>query len=412
MKSISVSLVIVAILSGVFISSCKSAPESGKSTSPATAVKKATVAEIESPAPAGSAEPNLSTGDGHVYLSWIETANNKASLKFSVLGENQTWSPAVTVAEGQHWFINSSDFPSLIALANGTLAAHWLGDNKEGTEAYNVNIAISRDNGKTWSKPIIPHSDRSMNEHGFVSLIALGPTQLGAVWLDGKKLKDEVGDMALMYTTMDLDGKIGKETVLDGRVCECCQTSAAITPDGPIVVYRDRSDKEIRDISTTRLVKDTWTTPQIVNPDNWEIDGCPVNGPSISTSGNNAAVAWFTAPHDESQVNVALSSDGGKTFGHPIRVDGGTPVGRVGVVSLESGGALVSWVEQADKGTQVRVRRVDASGASPDILIPSEKSSSSFTAVPRITRNGNLAVVAWTDKETPSRVHTAAIKLD
>src|SRR5215471_9329588 len=170
------SIIFAAFLSGVLLSNCKSTSKSGKTTSPAAASKKIAVAEIESPAPAGSAEPNLSTGsDGHVYLSWIESANDKASLKFSVLGENQTWAPSATVAEGQHWFINSSDFPSLIALPNGTLAAHWLADNKEDTEAYNVNIAISRDSGKTWSKPIIPHSDRSMNEHGFVSLIALGP---------------------------------------------------------------------------------------------------------------------------------------------------------------------------------------------------------------------------------------------
>ncbi len=407
-----ISIVFAAILSGILISSCKSAPEPEKAATSSAAANKMSVAEIESPAPTGSAEPNLSTGpDGHVYLSWIESENSTASLKFSVL-DGEKWTPAGTVATGQDWFINSSDFPSLIAMSNGTLAAHWLGNNKEGTEAYNVNIAISRDNGKTWSKPFIPHSDRSVNEHGFVSLVALGPAQLGAVWLDGKKIKDEVGDMALLYTTMDLDGKVGKETVLDGRVCECCQTSAAVTPDGLIVAYRDRSDKEIRDISTIRQVKDNWTASQIVNPDNWEIDGCPVNGPAVSASGNNAAVAWFTAPHDDAQVNVALSSDGGKTFGHPIRVDGGTPVGRVGVASLESGGALVSWVEQADSGTQVRLRRVEASGALAEALIPSEKSSSSFTAVPRITRSGNRVVVAWTDKEKPSKVHTATVKLD
>jgi len=407
------SIVFATILSTLLFSGCKSAQESGKSPSAATPPQKATVAEIESPAPAGSAEPNLSTGaDGKVYLSWIESSNGKSSLKFSTMSENQPWSAAATVAEGQHWFINSSDFPSLIALPNGTLAAHWLGDSKEDTEAYNVNISISKDSGKTWSKPIIPHSDRSMNEHGFVSLIALGASQLGVVWLDGKKLKDEVGDMALMFTTMDLDGKVGKENMLDGRVCECCQTSAAPTPDGLIIAYRDRSDKEIRDISTIRMVKDSWTPSQIVHPDNWEIDGCPVNGPAISTAGSHAALAWFTAPHDQSQVNVALSSDGGKTFGNPVRVDGGTPVGRVGITALESGSALVSWVEQTDKGTQVRLRRIDAGGASPDILIPSEKSSSSFTAVPRITRSGNLVVVAWTDKETPSKVHTATMKLD
>jgi hypothetical protein len=46
-----------------------------------------------------------------------------------------------------------------------------------------------------------------------------------------------------------LDETLGKEALLDGRVCECCQTSSASTPDGMAVVYRDRSEKEVRDIS-------------------------------------------------------------------------------------------------------------------------------------------------------------------
>jgi len=406
------AIIILAIVSGILLSNCKSSPPEETPAS-APARKKVEVAEIESPAAAGSAEPNLSTGaDGRIYLSWIETADNKTSLKFSSLGDNHSWSPASVVAEGKEWFVNSADFPSLIALPNGTLAAHWLSDNKEGTEAYNVSLTFSRDNGKTWSKPIVPHRDRSANQHGFVSLVAAGPSQLGAVWLDGKKIKDETGDMALIYTTIDLDGKLGKETVLDGRVCECCQTSAAVTPEGIIVAYRDRSDQEIRDISTTRLVKDSWTVPEPVSVDNWKIDGCPVNGPAVSTSGNNAAVAWFTAPNDVSTVNVSLSTDGGKTFGAPIRVDGGSPIGRVGVTALESGGAIVSWLEKAESGTQVRLRQVAATGVSPDEIVPSARTSASFSGVPRITRTGNMVVVAWTDKETPSKVHTATVKLE
>jgi hypothetical protein len=68
--------------------------------------------------------------------------------------------------------------------------------------------------------------------------------------------------MALNYTTVGVDGKVGKETVLDTRVCECCQTSAAPTPDGIIAVYRDRSEKEIRDISFALHTKDGWSKPE------------------------------------------------------------------------------------------------------------------------------------------------------
>jgi hypothetical protein len=308
--------------------------------------------------------------------------------------------------------VNSADFPSLIALPDGTMAAHWLADNPEGSEAYNIHLSMSHDGGKTWSKPIIPHRDRSENEHGFASLIAAGSGELGVLWLDGNKIKDEVGDMALNYTTVGVDGKVGKETVLDTRVCECCQTSAAATPDGIIAVYRDRSEKEIRDISFALHTKDGWSKPEALSKDNWQISGCPVNGPSVSTSGSHAAAAWFTAPNDVSQVNVALSSDGGKTFGSPIRIDGGKPVGRVDVVALSSGDALVSWLEQAAEGTQVRIRQVRSSGNLGDPIIASANSKVKFAGVPQMTLSGKQVVVAWTDGDTPSKVRTAAFKID
>jgi hypothetical protein len=371
------------------------------------------VTEIASPAGDGSAEPNLSTGpDGRIYLTWIDAGEKTSSLKFSVLGENQSWSPAGLIAQGEHWFVNASDYPSLIALPDGTLAAHWLADNPEGSEAYNVNLSLSRDGGKSWGKPFIPHRDRSANEHGFVSMVASGPGELGVLWLDGNKIKDFEGDMALNYTTVSADGKVGKEIELDGRVCECCQTSIAATPDGILAVYRDRSEKEIRDISVARLTKDGWSKPEALSKDGWMIDGCPVNGPSVSSSGTHVAAGWFTAPNDVSQVNVALSSDSGKTFGAPIRIDNGKPVGRVDIIALPSGDALVSWMEQAEEGTQVRIRRVHSDGTLGAPAIASANSKVKFAGVPHMAVSGKQGIVAWTDGTAPGKVRTAAFKLD
>src|SRR3954470_13634587 len=71
-----ISLCLAALFSVILLSNCKGTPEPAKTASPSPAAKKTEVAEIESPATAGSAERNLSTGsDGHIYLSWIESAN-------------------------------------------------------------------------------------------------------------------------------------------------------------------------------------------------------------------------------------------------------------------------------------------------------------------------------------------------
>ncbi|PYS04967.1 MAG: hypothetical protein DMG12_08930 [Acidobacteria bacterium] len=220
---------------------------------------------------------------------------------------------------------------------------------------------------------------------------------------------EETGDMSLMYTTIGSDGTLANETTLDGRTCECCQTSATTTPDGQLVVYRDRSDKEIRDISIVRYTNGRWSQPEPLTKDGWEINGCPINGPAISSSGRNVAVAWFTGANDRPRVSLLMSSDSGKTFGKPIRIDDGSPAGRVDVVSLPSGGVVASWIERTNQGTQVRLRQLDSGGTPGSSMTVSGTSGARSGGFPRIERSGNEVMVAWTDAGEKPRVRTAVL---
>ena len=107
----------------------------------------------------------------------------------------------------------------------------------------------------------------------------------------------------------------------------------------------DRSKEEIRDIVITRFDGKEWSAPKTIFDDRWQISACPIQGPAISAAGDHIAVAWFTGADDKPKVQVALSADGGKTFGAPVQIDEGDPIGRVDVVALESGGAVVTWIE-------------------------------------------------------------------
>jgi hypothetical protein len=216
--------------------------------------------------------------------------------------------------------------------------------------------------------------------------------------------------MGLIYTTIGKDGSVGAETTLDNRVCECCQTSAAAIPDGMIAVYRDRSAKEIRDISIARFTGGKWSPGVALSNDGWEIDGCPVNGPAISSNGRNVAVAWFTAPKEKSQVNLVLSTDAGKTFGKPVRIDSGNTSGRVDVISLPAGGAIVSWVERQTQGSQVLLRQVGANGVAAAPVTVSGPGIQPGS-VPRIEKSGNEIVVAWTKSGDSPSIHTAIVNL-
>jgi hypothetical protein len=215
--------------------------------------------------------------------------------------------------------------------------------------------------------------------------------------------------MALMATTVDAGGGFGPEVVLDDRVCDCCQTAAALVDGGALVAYRDRTAEEVRDIAVVRQVEGRWTAPQVVAADGWKINGCPVNGPALDARGRGVALAWFTAPQDAPRVQLSFSGDGGARFGAPLRVDDGRPSGRVDVVLLEGGDALVSWLEAtATEGAEVRVRRATPRAAGPAVVVAGSSAARS-SGFPRIERGRQEVVVAWRDPAEPPRVRTAVL---
>ena len=367
------------------------------------------------PAAPHTAEPQLTAHGDRAILSWVDADEfadpPKATLKFAERSATG-WSAPKEVASGGNWFVNSADLPSVIRLSDTALAAHWLQTNsEENDEAYDVKLAFSNDNGSTWSAPASPHNDGTKTEHGFVSLFTLPGSGLGVVWLDGRNMPSEdVGSMGLRAAAFDPAGKQLSDTVVDDRVCECCATAAGMTAEGPIVAFRDRSDQEVRDIYVSRLADGKWAPPVRVHDDGWKINACPINGPALDAAGKNVVVSWFTAPMGEGHSFISFSSDAGRTFGAPIRLDDAASTGRVGVTLLADGSAVASWVEFANQKSQLALRRVTAAG---------EKSAAQTIAglgqtsgYPRMVRRADELVVAWTESDKGAlRVRTATAAL-
>jgi hypothetical protein len=400
------SLSIAGVSAAIFALGACASGENAEIAAPA-------VASVASPAGPGSGEPFLATdSDGRIYLSWLEPVDSSHALRFATY-DGTTWSEPRTIRTGRDFFVNWADFPSIKVLGDGRLAAHWLQKTGEGTYAYGVRVALSSDDGATWSEAIIPHRDSSDTEHGFVTLWPEAGG-MGAVWLDGRKY-NEAGhspsnEMMVVSTTIGADGRLGAETPLDQRACDCCQTAVAMTSSGPVVAYRDRSADEIRDIYVTRRVGASWTAPVPVHADGWKIAACPVNGPAIAAADRRVALAWFTAAEDSGRVNLAFSSDAGARFAAPVRIDEGRPAGRVDVALLPDGGALVSWIERTGgEGAAVRVRRVSADGGVGAPVTVATSSAARASGFPRMIMSGDDALFAWTEPGKPSAVRLARL---
>jgi len=383
------------LLGTVLVAGCQS--EGPPSASPT---------RLDVPAPAESAQSHLlADNDGTVWMSWVEprpqSGEDRHALRYATL-DDTSWTEPRTAAEGTDWFVNWADVPSLRPLPDGRLAAHYLRSNGPSSLAYAVQIAQTNGAG-AWQSAVTPHDDGTETEHGFVSLLPWAEHRLLAVWLDGRRMAGQdghQGEMTLRGAVLDSTGTVEHRALLDARTCECCPTSAVRVGREALVAYRDRSGDEVRNIRLTRFDGQSWSEPTLLHDDGWQIAGCPVNGPALAAQGQRVAAAWYTAPEGRPRVKVAVSDDGGRQFSTPVVVAESTPTGRVDVVFLADGTAVVSWLGQDDGSAALRVRAVEPEGTlSPTVAMATLPAASRGVGMPRLVQNGTHLYAAWTSPE-------------
>ncbi|MBC8329397.1 MAG: hypothetical protein H8E31_11690 [Planctomycetes bacterium] len=327
------------------------------------------VQELVSPAAGDGLWPVFATsGDRRPWLLWTERGDSGARLMtsgWSVSG----WLRPEEVARGDDWFVNWADFPQMAVSAEGLRLCSWLRKTGASSYAYEVRLASGSADG-VWQPRGVLHRDRKPAEHGFVSLVPLPSGGFAAAWLDGR----QEGEMALYGGLLSESGQLRDEYLLDPLTCECCQTDAVLLDDGTAVVaYRDRSAEEIRDIAVVRGRPEdagSWREPVLVHRDRWRIPGCPVNGPALASDGERLAVVWYTlGAEGVPRVSCAFSEDGGASFGEPLQVDLGKPVGRVDALFQPSGALLVSWLEYQDGEACWMARELSLHGAGPAVRL-------------------------------------------
>ena len=366
---------------------------------------RAFVQTLDSPAPAGSFAPQLArAGDGTVLLSWLEATGQKSHRLRAARLSGGRWQPAMTIAEGVEFFANWADVPS-VSEHGGQLFAHWLEKSGTGTYAYHVKVRVSTDNGRTWGEPYVPHSDRSPTEHGFASFFTAPGGKPGLAWLDGRETGGGGHDGAAgaahggaMTLRAALAGPKGttNEALLDNRVCDCCPTAAISTGGAAIVAYRDRSEDEIRDISVVRYANGAWSKP-VTMKDNWQIGGCPVNGPSLAARGKFVVLGWFTGANNAPAVKVAQSKDEGRTWSEPVTLSSGIPLGRVAVALTDDGRTHVAWLDHNDSNGRLLLRTIDSTGKAGEPLTLTPMKTDRNSGYPRMIADGNSLIYAWTE---------------
>ena len=208
----------------------------------------------------------------------------------------------------------------------------------------------------------------------------------------------------MQLRTTTVDNEVHSSELLDDRVCECCGTDAAIIDGKAVVAYRDRSANEIRDISLAAV----GFPAKNIHADNWSIEGCPVNGPSMDAMGSSCVIAWYTGAEKKSGVFATFLSD---RIDPPIQLSVGFK-GRVDVVMIDENTAVACWLETKDDSTSVTIATVHKDGTVTDRRIIAMVASSRKSGFPRIAKVKEGLLIAWTDKDKHKGISTKVVPIN
>ena len=108
-------------------------------------------------------------------------------------------------------------------------------------------------------------------------------------------------------------GQADSSRALTGGVCYCCKTAIATdTSGGVYAAWRHVYEGNVRDIAFTKSSDGgrTFAPPVRVSDDNWVLDGCPENGPSMIVDADaRVHVVWPTlVPGPTSTSEPTLSA--------------------------------------------------------------------------------------------------------
>lgn len=366
--------------------------------------------------------PHLVSDQDQLYLSWVDSSSHAhTELKYAKL-EDGHWGKPVVLSSGTNWFMNWADYP-MISVNNGFLLSHYLQNSGTKGMAYDIYYRVSKLGQANQEKFKPLHNDNTATEHGFVSMLPMSDSTFLIAWLDGRNMASHnhgsmhshehaAGEMSVRIAEVNLQGELKNETVVDEMACTCCQTTMSMTESGPVLMYRDCSEDNIRDISIVRLINGNWTKPVSIHQDNWFIQGCPVNGPKSDALGSSLAVAWYTAANDKPKVQVVFSKNSGESFQKPFLVSDGEVVGRVDLSMISGDEAVVSWMETINKETFLFAAKVtEKEGLSNRVEI-AKMSSSRKTGFPQMERLGDDLYFAWMDiNDKGSKLKTAVVPI-
>jgi hypothetical protein len=258
----------------------------------------------------------------------------------------------------------------------------------KGTAGTVLRSARSTDGGKTFGRDaLVPGTDAPGNR-GWEA-IAAGPlNRVFAAWLDHRKLApaqmtkmegehhhgasasapplptDSVAQAQLSQLYVGpIDGS-STPVAVTGGVCYCCKTAVVGGNGGELfVAWRHVYARNMRDIAfaVSRDRGRTFSAPIRVSEDQWQIDGCPDDGPTMAVDpAGRVHIVWPTVINEKAGPRKvlfhAVSADK-KTFSSRVRIPTEGQANHPQMVIRRDGTLRLVWDESGSGSRRIAFAR-------------------------------------------------------
>lgn len=348
--------------------------------------------------PAGNGQFNpFVTADarGGFYLVYVERADGVSNVMLRHAADGVHFGAPVRVNDQPgDATVRNENPPKVLVGPQGDVYVCWA--NERGKWKGNIRFARSVDGGRTFAPAQTLNSDGDGKPagHAFQSLAVDRQGRLYVTWIDERdKQQESRGAEIWLTVSADRGRRFAPNRRILSDVCECCRTNLQADAAGRLYLsYRTvpREGPMYRDIIVARSTDGGQTfTPTVVSRDNWEINGCPVAGPSLSVNDDGKiTVVWFMGGAGKPGLYYATSNDSAVTFAARQWLPGQERMGKhVHSAMTKDGQVWLAWDETATHPFS----RWAAIGANSKALPSGEQQGVTY---PVIAANGRLAVVA------------------
>jgi hypothetical protein len=360
----------------------------------------------------------LALPDGGRVVAWVSAPGGgpDGSLHLSVTPAGATAAlPTVTVKDPLGAIEAHGEAPPQLATdARGISVLYTVGKEVPGERFPRSALRFIRstDQGRTWSEPRTVNDGDEFGSHNFHALTAAPDGSLLATWLEARE-----GNSGVWMSRSTDGGRTweASRAIYSDPTCPCCRTAVAVAVDGTTyVAWRAILPGDVRDVVVMRSTDGgrSWGEPVRTRADDWVYPGCPHAGPSLEVdSAGSVHVAWWTGKEGEAGVYYARSTDRGKSFVAQEIATGERARPAHVQLRVAGEGVYVAWDDGLGEIPRVLLRRSSDAGRSfgAEELLSEPGVAAGF---PVLAVHGDSLAVAWSQTTAAEHQAKLAARID